>query len=112
MAKTKKPDNIERPAPDAELELTYNGGNMNIIIEQYVDSEGNEIAEPTVSQGRVNHAPRLFERHYFIGYITTITYVYGNGTARMSGTKSVDKAAAKVGDTLTYTITASKESFS
>jgi len=87
-------------------QLSYNGGNLNIVIEQYMDTEGNEIADPTVSQGRINYAPRPFERHYFLGYITTITYVYGNGAASMAATKTVDKAAARVGDALTYTITA------
>ena len=86
--------------------LTYNGGNLNIIIERYINAEGNEIAVPAVSQGRANNAPRLFDRHYYIGYITTITYVYGNGTARMSAAKSVNKPTAQVGDILTYTVTA------
>lgn len=87
-------------------DLTYNDGNVNIIIEKYVDANGKEIAEQTVSQGKENNAYRKFDKHYYIGYITEITYLYTNGTSQMSGTKTVDKSTASVGDTLTYTITA------
>ena len=87
--------------------LTYNDGNLDIVIARYVDEEGNEIADTMVTQGRVNYAPRSFDRHYYLGYITTVTYVYSDGAPRMIAEKSVDQAAAKVGDTLTYTVTAS-----
>jgi uncharacterized repeat protein (TIGR01451 family) len=86
--------------------LTYNDGNMNIIIERYLDLKGNEIAEPTVTQGKANYAARQFDRHYYLGYITIIDYEYNDGSAHMIATKSVDKSTAKVGDTLAYTITA------
>jgi uncharacterized repeat protein (TIGR01451 family) len=85
--------------------LTYNDGKLDIIVEKYVDLDGKEIAEPTVTQGKVNYAARQFDRHYYLGYITTITYVYSDGSAHITGAKSVDKPTAKVGDTLTYTIT-------
>ena len=87
-------------------DLTFNDGNINVAIEKYVDVDGNEIAGQTVSQGRVNYAPRQFARHYYLGYVTTITYVYGIGAAQMTATKSVDKSTARVGDVLTYAITA------
>jgi uncharacterized repeat protein (TIGR01451 family) len=86
-------------------DLTYNDGKLNIIVEKYVDANGKEISEPTVTQGKVNYAARQFDRHYYLGYITTITYVYSDGSAHIVGAKSVDKTTAKVGDTLTYTIT-------
>lgn len=89
--------------------LTYNGGKLNIIMEKYVDADGKEIAKPTTTPGKANYAARQFDRHYYLGNITTITYIYGDGMAHMSATKSVDKSTAKVGDTLTYTITASNE---
>ncbi|MCD7947392.1 MAG: DUF11 domain-containing protein [Oscillospiraceae bacterium] len=87
-------------------DLTYNDGNLNIIIERYVDADGNEIAGATTSQGAENYAARQFDRHYYLGYITEITCVYSDGAARMTGTKTADKSTASVGDTLTYTITA------
>ena len=87
-------------------DLSYNDGNMNIIVERYLDLKGNEIAEPTVTQGKANYAARQFDRHYYLGFITTVDYLYNDGSAHMSANKSVDKSTAKVGDTLTYTITA------
>lgn len=90
-------------------DLTYNDGKLNIIIERYVDADGKEIAKPTTTQGKVNYAYRQFDRHYYLGYITAITYVYSDGATRLTGTKSADKSAAKVGDTLVYTITATNE---
>ena len=88
-------------------DLTYNDGNLNVIVEKYVDADGNEIAEPTVSQSKENHAYRQFDKHYYLGYIAEITYVYSDGATRMDGTKTVDKSTASVGDTLNYTITVS-----
>ena len=85
--------------------LTYNGGNLNIVVEKYVDAGGKEIAAPTVSPGMTNYAPRLFDRHYYLGYITSLTYIYSDDTPHITATKSADKATAKVGDTLTYKIT-------
>ena len=86
-------------------DLTHYDGNLNIIIEKYVDDDGNEITEPTTTQGKTNYACREFDRHYYLGYITTITYVYSDGAARMLASKSVDKSTANVGDTLTYSVT-------
>ena len=88
-------------------ELNVNSAELNKVIERFVDSEGKEIAQRAVTNGQENTAPRSFgERRYYLGYTTTVTYVYSKGTAAMTLDKTVDKAAAKVGDTLTYTITA------
>jgi len=89
--------------------LTYKGGTLNTIVEKYVDGAGKEIAKPTITAGKTNYAPRPFDRHHYLGYVTTVTYVYSDGNGSLLGTKSVDKSTAKVGDTLTYTITASNK---
>ena len=86
-------------------DLTFNDGNLNIIIEKYVDEDGNEIADTITTKGKTNYACREFDRHYYLGYITTITYVYSDGAARMIASKSADKSTANVGDTLTYSVT-------
>lgn len=85
-------------------DITYNNGNLNIIIERFVDENGDEIAEKVTSQGKENTAPKPFEKYTYNGYITTITYTYRKGAAEMSVTKSADKATAKVGDKVVYTV--------
>lgn len=88
-------------------DISYNDGNLNVIVERYVDENGNEIAEKTTAQGKENTAPKAFEKYGYLGYITTITYTFKKGSAEMSVTKSADKSTAKVGDKIVYTVTAS-----
>ena len=85
-------------------ELTYNDGELNIIIERFVDEDGNEISENVTSEGKENTASKVFDKYTYNGYITTVTYTYKKGSAEMSVTKSADKATAKVGDKLVYTV--------
>ncbi|WP_217960144.1 isopeptide-forming domain-containing fimbrial protein [Acutalibacter muris] len=87
--------------------LNYNEENLNTVVERFVDGEGNEIAEPITTKGQAARAPRDFKNRNYLGYTTEITYVYRQGQAVMTGSKEVDKREAKVGDMLTYTITAS-----
>ncbi len=85
--------------------LNYNEENLNTVVERFVDGEGNEIAEPITTKGQTARAPRDFKNRNYLGYTTEITYVYRQGQAIMTGSKEVDKAEAKVGDTLHYTVT-------
>lgn len=85
--------------------LNYNEENLNTVVERFVDGEGNEIREPITTKGQAARAPRDFKNRNYLGYTTEITYVYRHGRAVMTGSKEVDKAEAKVGDTLHYTVT-------
>ncbi len=89
--------------------LNYNEENLNTVVERFVDGEGSEIAEPITTKGKAARAPRDFKNRNYLGYTTEITYVYRQGQAVMTGSKEVDKAEAKVGDTLHYTVTISND---
>lgn len=95
---------IEHAAADWH-KLNFDGENINIVVEKFVDGEGNEIAGAITTQGQENRTPREFEKRQYLGYITEITYVYRQGSSVLTGSKEVDKAEARVGDTLNYTIT-------
>lgn len=84
--------------------LNYSEDNLNTVVERFVDSEGNELAEPIITKGQSTRSPRDFKNRSYLGYTTEITYVYRQGQAVMTGYKEVDKQEAKVGDTLTYSL--------
>ncbi len=85
--------------------LNYNEENLNMVTERFVDEEGSEIADPITSKGQVNRTPREFSNRVYLGYTTEITYVYHHGNSVLTGSKDVDRAEARVGDTLHYSIT-------
>ena len=84
--------------------LSYNDGNYNIIVEKFVDQNGNELAEAVTTAGKEEVSPKAIPAYEYRGYIRTITYQYTNGDAIPSIEKTADVQTANVSDTLTYTI--------
>lgn len=82
---------------------------VNRIVERFVDENGNEIAEAVSTEGQENYAHKGIRNFRYMGYVTTITYVYKRGVARLIAEKSIDKDTAQVGDKLVYTVTAHNE---
>ena len=85
----------------------FNGGEINIITERFVDADGNELREPVAREGPVEHHPRAFEGHVYHGYVMEITFIYEyhEGTVVPFARKSPSVTSAEVGDVITYTIT-------
>jgi len=89
----------------------FNDGVINMIIERFVDQDGNEIAETVVREGDPEHHPREFDDYVFYGYITEIVYhyQYTPGEVRPWATKLPNTFTAEVGQTIVYTITVSND---
>ena len=85
----------------------FNDGVINMIIERFVDQDGNEIAETVIREGDPEHHPRTFDGYVFYGYITEIVYhyQYTPGEVRPWATKLPNTFTAEVGQTIVYTIT-------
>jgi len=85
----------------------FNDGAINIIIEHFVDQDGNEIAETVIREGDPEHHPREFDGYVFYGYIAEIVYqyIYTPGEVRPWATKLPNTFTAEVGQTIVYTIT-------
>ena len=86
----------------------FNDGRINVIIERFVDQDGNEIAETVIRDGEPERHPREFEGYSYHGYIAEIVHHYETyvGRAFPEVAKTVDRTTASVGDLITYTITA------
>ena len=100
-------DLMEATVPHSAEEwhgLSYNDGNYNIIVEKFVDQNGNELAEAVTTAGKEEVSPKAIPAYEYRGYIRTITYQYTNGDAIPSIEKTADVQTANVGDTLTYTV--------
>ena len=90
-------------------EIDYNDGQYNVIIENFVDQEGNTLAETAVSQGKKVDAPKDIPGFKYLGYVQHTTYIYEPGVAKPSITKTSNGEGenAKLfepGDLVTYTI--------
>lgn len=90
-------------------EIDYNDGQYNVIIENFVDEEGNTLAETEVSQGKKVDAPKDIPGFKYLGYIQHTTYIYEPGVADPSieKTSNGEGENAKLfmpGDVVTYTI--------
>jgi|GEM_PF-2426541 len=85
----------------------FNDGEINIIIERFVDQDGNEIAEPVTRTGDPERHPREFDGYVFYGYLMEIVfhYQYTPGEVRPWATKLPNTFTAEVGQTIVYTIT-------
>ena len=83
----------------------YNDGKFNVIIERYVDEDGNEIAETTVSDGKQEATTKEVPAFIYLGYIRHITYVYTKGSASPIITKEASVEKAFEGDEFEYTVT-------
>ena len=85
----------------------FNDGEINIIIERFVDQDGNEIAETVIREGEPERHPLLFDGYVFYGYIAEIVYhyQYTPGEVRPWATKLPNTFTAEVGQTIVYTIT-------
>ena len=100
-------DLMEATVPHSAEEwhgLSYNDGIYNIIVEKFVDQNGNELAEAVTTAGKEEVSPKVIPAYEYRGYIRTITYQYTNGDAAPSIGKTADVQTANVSDTLTYTI--------
>ncbi|MFM9414531.1 isopeptide-forming domain-containing fimbrial protein, partial [Peptococcus simiae] len=87
----------------------YNDGKYNVIIEKYVDTEGNVIQKKKVSDGKEVKSPKDIVGFNYVGYVKVLTYVYEKGTPvpSVSKTSEAEGKDAKVftpGDEVTYTI--------
>lgn len=82
----------------------YKDGKFNLVIEHFVDSEGNKIAEDVISDGKELTSAKPIDKYSYLGYITEITYTYSKGKSAPAIKKTADKSSAKVGDSITYTI--------
>ncbi|MFP5528370.1 isopeptide-forming domain-containing fimbrial protein [Peptococcus simiae] len=87
----------------------YNGGKYNVIIEKYVDTEGNVIRKKKVSDGKEVKSPKDIVGFNYVGYVKVLTYVYEKGTpvpsvSKTSEAEGKDGKAFFPGDEVTYTI--------
>lgn len=93
--------------------MDYNKGKVNVIIEKYVDTEGNVIRKKKVSDGKEVKSPKDIVGFDYVGYVKVLTYVYEKGVPIPSVTKTSDAEGkdandAKAffpGDEVTYTLT-------
>lgn len=93
--------------------MDYNKGKVNVIIEKYVDTEGNIIRKKKVSDGKEVKSPKDIVGFDYVGYVKVLTYVYEKGVPIPSVTKTSDAEGqdandAKAffpGDEVTYTLT-------
>ncbi|MCL2843818.1 MAG: isopeptide-forming domain-containing fimbrial protein [Oscillospiraceae bacterium] len=85
----------------------FNNGQINIITERFVDVDGNELREPIVRAGELEHHPRAFDGYVYYGYVKEITFIYAyhEGAVAPFARKSPSVTEAAVGDVVTYTIT-------
>ena len=85
----------------------FNDGEINIIIERFVDQDGKEIAEPVIREGVPERNPRTFDGYAYYGFISEIVfhYQYTPGEVRPWATKLPNTFTAEVGQTIVYTIT-------
>ena len=85
----------------------FHNGEINFIVERFVDQDGNEIKESITRQGDPEQHPREFENHSYHGFVTEIVfhYQYTPGEVRPWATKLPNVFTAEVGQTIVYTIT-------
>ena len=87
--------------------IDYNDGQYNVIVENFVDREGNTLAEEEVSAGKEMDAPKDIPGFEYLGYIRHTTYIYEPGVADPEIIKVSDAKESKPfqpGDTVTYTV--------
>ena len=85
----------------------FNSVQYNVIVERFVDEEGNEIAKSVQTVGKAEYDAKEIKDvpvYTYMGYLRTITYIYTNGSAIPSVTKTADVSFIKSGQTLTYTV--------
>jgi len=82
----------------------FNDGEINVTTSLFLDVDGNELAEPTVTMGEAIEAPVEVHGHVYYGYVTVITYLYELGIVEPYARKLANTAEAVVGDTIHYAI--------
>lgn len=86
------------------LGTALNDGRFNVLIERFVDQDGNLIAETITHDAPAVSGVETFANYRYVGFVAEVTHVYITDTSPHL-LKEVSHAHAQVGDILTFTIT-------
>jgi len=87
----------------------FHGGAINLMVERFVDQDGNDLVPPVMEPLPAADAPQAFAGYAYWGRIHAITYVFEEtedaASPMPSATKTSKPDVVPVGERATYTIT-------